>query len=270
MCGVTQPTLSAGIRHLEETLGVLLVLRGSRYQGLTQEGEAVVLWARRIVADERSMRDEVLTFRSGIAGHLRLAVIPTAITVLAKLTMPFSARHPAVTFSILSRTSDEILAGLDSLNVDAGLTYLDEEPIGRARRLPLYTERYRALTPLDGPFADRDSMQWKDFAGIPVCLLTNDMQNRRIIERKLASAGTAATVALQSDSLLTLLAHARTGAWTAIVPQTTAADFASPQTHSVAIADPEGGPSVGIIYTARDPLTPALEAFLASAKRGDS
>ncbi len=43
-CGVTQPTLSAGIKQLEETLGVLLVNRSSRFHGLTPEGERVLEW----------------------------------------------------------------------------------------------------------------------------------------------------------------------------------------------------------------------------------
>ncbi|TIV96582.1 MAG: LysR family transcriptional regulator, partial [Mesorhizobium sp.] len=56
VCGVTQPTLSAGIKQLEEQLGVMLVLRGSRFQGLTPEGRQVLGWARRIVGDTRTMR----------------------------------------------------------------------------------------------------------------------------------------------------------------------------------------------------------------------
>jgi DNA-binding transcriptional LysR family regulator len=47
-CAVTQPTLSAGLKHLEESLGLLLVTRGSRFQGLTSEGERVLDWAKRI------------------------------------------------------------------------------------------------------------------------------------------------------------------------------------------------------------------------------
>ncbi len=44
VCGVTQPTLSAGIKQLEAQLGVMLVLRGSRFQGLTPEGKQVLVW----------------------------------------------------------------------------------------------------------------------------------------------------------------------------------------------------------------------------------
>ena len=53
-CGVSQPTLSAGIKQLEETLGVLLVQRGSRFRAFTPEGERVLDWARRIVGDSRA------------------------------------------------------------------------------------------------------------------------------------------------------------------------------------------------------------------------
>ena len=41
-CGVTQPSLSSAIRQLEDQLGVQLVFRGSRFQGLTPEGQRVL------------------------------------------------------------------------------------------------------------------------------------------------------------------------------------------------------------------------------------
>jgi len=79
LCGVTQPTLSAGIKQLEEMLGVLLVNRSSRFHGLTEEGERVLVWAKRIVADARAMRMEVRTLREGLSGQLKIAAIPTAM-----------------------------------------------------------------------------------------------------------------------------------------------------------------------------------------------
>jgi anaerobic selenocysteine-containing dehydrogenase len=48
ICGVTQPSLSAGIQHLEDSLGVLLVQRGSRFLGFTVEGERVLGRARSV------------------------------------------------------------------------------------------------------------------------------------------------------------------------------------------------------------------------------
>ena len=49
--GITQPSLSSGIKQLEEHLGVKLVPRGSRYGGLTPEGQRALVWARQIVGE---------------------------------------------------------------------------------------------------------------------------------------------------------------------------------------------------------------------------
>jgi DNA-binding transcriptional LysR family regulator len=59
VCGVTQPTLSSGLKQLEESLNTLLVVRGSRFEGFTPEGERALEWARRIVADSRAMRQDL-------------------------------------------------------------------------------------------------------------------------------------------------------------------------------------------------------------------
>jgi DNA-binding transcriptional LysR family regulator len=99
-CGVTQPTLSAGIKQLESSLGVMLVQRGSRYIGLTPEGERTLDWARRIVSDSRSMRQELKTLKFGLSGQLRLAAIPTALAMVESLTTPFRQKHPDVRFSV--------------------------------------------------------------------------------------------------------------------------------------------------------------------------
>ena len=54
-------------------------------------------------------------------------------------------------FTILSRTSTEMLSLLENLEVDAGLTYIDNEPLGRVRAVPLYHEQYRLLTSAEQP-----------------------------------------------------------------------------------------------------------------------
>ena len=101
LCGVTQPTFSAGIKSLEDMLGVMLVQRTSRFIGFTAEGERVLDWARGIVADTRAMRQEVTSLRKGLSGRLRIAAIPTALAMVSALTTPFRARHPNVKFTIL-------------------------------------------------------------------------------------------------------------------------------------------------------------------------
>ena len=109
--------------------------------------------------------------------------------MVAALTTPYRERHPNVRFTIYSRTSIEILDLLDNLEIDAGITYLGNEPLGRVTAVPLYHERYRLLTSADAPLGNRDSVTWAEVAQVPLCLLTPDMQNRRIIDRLLRERG---------------------------------------------------------------------------------
>ena len=173
-CRVSQPTLSAGIKYLEDMFGVLLVQRGSRFQGFTPEGERVLEWARRIVGDARAMRQDIDALKRGLVGHIRIAAIPTMLGMSVMLTTPYRAKHPEVRFTILSRTSIQILNMIENLEVDAGLTYLDNEPLGRVKSVTLYHEEYRLLTSRSAPLGDRDQVTWAEVAQIPLCLLTPD------------------------------------------------------------------------------------------------
>src|SRR2546430_14502842 len=119
-CGVTQPTMSTSIKQLEEILGVMLVQRGSRFQGFTPEGERTLDWARRIVGDARAMRQEINGLKEKLSGEIRIAAIPTVLGMVASLTTPFRARHPDVRFRVVSCTSADVLGLLENLEVDAG------------------------------------------------------------------------------------------------------------------------------------------------------
>ena len=269
-CGVTQPTLSAGVKQLEESFGVLLVVRGSRFQGFTPEGERVLEWARRIVGDAQAMRQEVHALKHGLAGRLRISAIPTALAMVESLTTPFRMRHPAVQFSILSRTSIESLSDLDNLEIDAGITYLDDEPLGRVTAVPLYRERYRLLVAIDAPLADRESVSWAEVAQVPLCLLTPDMQNRRILERLLRETGVEPNITLESDSMVLLYSHVRTGRWASVMPARLAASLGLTESNvlrAVPIVSPEASHTVGLVAPAREPMTPLVAALVAEARR---
>jgi len=266
-CGVAQPTLSSAIRQLEDQLGVQLVFRGSRFQGLTPEGQRVLDWAIRIAGDMRSLKDEMRSVRAGLSGNLRIGVIPTALPMVAELTEPFTARHPNVRITVLSRTSAEILAGIDTLTLDAGITYLDNEPLGRVAQVPLYAEFYRYLCAPGTALAARMRVTWAEVAEQPLCLLTADMQNRRIVNQHLASAGARAAAMVESNSTIALISHVLTGTWASVVPMRLAGMFATGRLVSIPIVDPEAEHLVGLIAARHDPQTPVLKALLEEAGR---
>jgi DNA-binding transcriptional LysR family regulator len=272
-CGVTQPTLSAGIKQLEDMLGTRLVDRGSRFRGFTAEGERVLDWARRIVGDARAMRQEIDGLKRGLAGHLRIAVIPTALPMVATLTTPFRARHPDVRFTILSRTSHEILRLLDDTEIEAGITYLDNEPLGRVKAFPLYREQYRLLTSRSAPEAARTSITWAEAAKLPLCLLSPDMQNRRILDDLFRAAGTEIVPTLESDSMTVLLGHVRTGRWSSILSKKLADtlgfddDAFGDAVSAVPLVEPTVTHAIGLVVPQREPMTPLAAALATEARR---
>ena len=267
-CGVTQPTFSAGIKQLEDTLGVLLVQRTSRFLGFTAEGERVLHWARTIVADTRAMQQEVRTLKQGLKGHLKIAAIPTALAMVSTLTTPYRAKHPNVKFTILSRTSADVLSMLENLEVDAGLTYIDNEPLGRMRAVPLYREQYRLLTSADSPLGERDQVTWAEVGRIPLCLLTPDMQNRRIIDDLLHAAGTRPEPTLESNSMIVLFSHVRTGRWASVMPEKLADTLGlTERLRAIPIVEPEAVHQIGLVVPPREPMTPLVSALVAEASR---
>lgn len=265
--GVTQPSLSSAIRQLEDQLGVQLVYRGSRFQGLTPEGQRVLDWARRIVGDMRALKDEMRSVHSGLSGNLRIGVIPTALPIVAELTGPFTARHPNMRVTILSRTSAEILDGIDTLELDAGITYLDNEPLGRVAQTPLYTEFYRFLCAPGSALAKRDKISWHEVASVPLCLLTADMQNRRIVNQHLAEAGARVQAMVESNSTIALVSHVRSGLWASVVPMKLAEMFTGQGLVAIPIVEPEAEHLVGLVTARRDPQTPVLQALIEEAAR---
>jgi DNA-binding transcriptional LysR family regulator len=214
------------------------------------------------------MREEMKAIKHGLAGRLRIAAIPTALAMVAALTTPFRARHPDVQFTILSSTSIGILTALENLEIDAGVTYLDNEPLGRVQAVPLYRERYQLLTASDAPLGDRERVSWAEVAQVPLCLLTPDMQNRRIIESLLRSAGGDPHPTLESNSMIVLFAHVRTGRWASVMPARLAETLGLTATiRAIPIVEPEAVHTIGLVVPMREPMTPLNAALMTEARR---
>ena len=131
-CNVSQPTLSAGIATLEGQLGKRLIQRDRRFVGLTPEGEAILPWARQIVAAVEALEQSSATARGALKGELRLGAIPAAMPVIGRLAGAMLARHPGLNIAVRALTSRQIERDLAAFELDAGLTYLDFEPPAHA------------------------------------------------------------------------------------------------------------------------------------------
>jgi DNA-binding transcriptional LysR family regulator len=269
-CHVTQPTLSAGIKQLEETIGVLIVERGQRFIGLTAEGERVLSWAQRVLADYDSLTQELGEMREGLAGRLRIGAIPVALPVVQHLTREFGRRHPQAAISVRSVSSIDIQRGLDDFSLDVGLTYLDNEPLARIRAVPLYRERYWLVMPKDGPFAGRQAVGWAEAATLPLGLFTPDMQNRRIVDMHFREAGAEIQTAFESNSLLTLWSHLPEAGWSSVLPQTFLPLIRGVAgLEAIPLSEPDASHAVGLVVSDREPPQPMARALLRAVREID-
>jgi len=103
---------------------------------------------------------------------------------------------------------------------------------------------------------------------VPLCLLTPDMQNRRIIDGLLREAGAEVAPTLESDSILVLFAHVRTGRWASVMPAKLASVLGLTDTvRAIPIVKPEVTHSIGLVVPYRNPLTPLINALVSEAKQ---
>lgn len=261
-CHVTQPTLSGRIRQLEQELGVPIVERGQRYHDLTAEGQRVLQWAQAILRDCNAMTEELTALKGGLAGRLALGVVPSALPMVVALTQAMRRRHADVRFAVYSRTSDEILREVQEFQLDAGITYLDNEPVRHMTTLDLYAERYRLFVPHDHALAARTSIGWAEAAAETFCLLTPNMQNRRIINQAFEAAGVRPEPPIETDSIVNVWAHIKFAGLSSILPEYFN-ELLAPDTAIRSIPLEHSGPAhrVGLITLERDPLSPLVSAL---------
>jgi DNA-binding transcriptional LysR family regulator len=263
-CNVAQPTLSTAIRRLEDELGVPIVMRGQRFIGFTAEGRRVLEWAERILADQDAMVQELSEMRDSLHGRLRIGVVPTALPVVSRLTYPFCERYPNVSVAARAMSSLEIQQGLDDFEIDLGITYLDNEAMPRVKSAPLYREHYCLIrvTPIKSA-ARGTEITWKDAAELSLCLLSRDMQNRRIIDAAFAAAGCRPTPQIETNDLADLGLHVKTGKWAAIVPRHVLDMLDLPgDAEALDLVAPVISHSVGLVVADREPRPPTAKAML--------
>jgi DNA-binding transcriptional LysR family regulator len=255
-CYVSQPALSEAIRKLEHEFNVPLVNRDHAFQGLTPEGERLVVWARRILADHDALEQEVSAMRSGLSGHLRLGTAATASTTAALVLIPFCSAHPLVNVELQTRLSTkDILSGLRRFSLDAGIVHLDGADAADLTAVPLYTEHFvlaasRRLLPGDWS----DHITWPELSQLPLCMLSKSHSSRQLIDSLLEKNEVVLRPRIETDSIASIYAFVACGSWAGVVPREWIHAFTfSPDIRIVAIDDPLVTSRVSLVTSASQP-----------------
>jgi DNA-binding transcriptional LysR family regulator len=259
-CHVSQPALSVGIRKLESELGLDLVHRDRGHNDLTPAGKELVTWARQILATSDTFTSEASRLKGDLSGTLRLGVIPTALPVIAEITSPLVVEHPAVDLELHSLSATEIISQVETFVIDAGITYLVEQPPSGLRAAEIFRERYSFLAA--GHRSAGDTIAWRELDGARLCLLTSEMQNRRLVDAALGAAGVATKVRIETDSISGLLSFVSQG-WSSIVSEAWLNLYELPEgMRALRIVDPDLSNPIGIVTRDSEHPPPLVAALL--------
>jgi LysR family transcriptional regulator, hydrogen peroxide-inducible genes activator len=162
-CYVSQPTLSAMVRKLEDELGAALFDRDTSPVQVTALGEAVVAQSRLILAELDRLKEIVSSEKEGIRGKLRIGIIPTVAPFLLPLFLgSFIIAHPGLELELHELTTRQILRRIERRDLDAGIMAIPL-PWPGMRELPLYEEPFLVYSadPKD-PYAEKNIMAPRD------------------------------------------------------------------------------------------------------------
>jgi len=261
-CGISQPAFSGRIRNMEKDFGVPLVKRGNRFLGLTREGEVVLRWSRKMLADAEGLRQEVAALKGNLTGRLAIGAVPTALSFIAQVPAALRARHPDLTLEIISASSTAIRRGLDDFSLDAGITYIDGEADPGFRIQPLYDETYVLLSPPDFAPRRKGTVTWAEAAALPLCLLTRDMNNRRIIDAVFADVGAVPRPVMETNAFTAAFSQVASGAAATIAPVKLADSLPlAPETVRLDLVEPTARHRIGLVTAEREPVPPSLTAL---------
>ena len=262
-CNVSQPSLSSAIKHLEEELGVPIILRHQKFQGFTEEGRRVVEWSKRLLADRQAMIDELSIMRRNLTGRLRIGAMPMSSPVLPAVHRLFSERHPGVQVDIQFLGLERLKIGLRNFELDVGLTYLEDQPLERLKTLALYEERWSLMVPRHMFPASKRTVTWAEADGVPLCLLSSFMRERQIMDEAFRSIGRVPAPRLESNSIFQLAFHVMQGDMATVIPADfTHANKAFPGTREIPLVEPAVSKKVGLVWEQGNPMLPMTKAFV--------
>jgi LysR family transcriptional regulator, hydrogen peroxide-inducible genes activator len=168
---VSQPTLSAQLKKLEDYLGVQLIERAPKRVALTAAGEEIVERARRIL----EASDEIVELAKGhcdpLAGRLKLALLPTiGPYLLPNVAARLRKQLPRLELMLYEYQTDPMLEKLHSGEIDVGILALPVPMDGLESR-ELYREPFTVAVPADHRLASRQHIKVEDLSQETLLLL---------------------------------------------------------------------------------------------------
>lgn len=168
---VSQPTLSAQLKKLEEFLGVKLVERQPKNVQLTDVGKQVVIRARRMLDEGEEIIALARNNTDPFAGKLKVALIPTiGPYLLPRVMQKIRKALPHLGLMLYEHQTEALLKRLRDGEIDLGVMALPASQEGMETR-GLYDEAFTVALPNDHPLTARSTIRIQDLKGQTLLLL---------------------------------------------------------------------------------------------------
>ena len=168
---VSQPTLSAQLKKLEEYLGVKLVERQPKNVQLTEVGKQIVVRARRMLDEGDSIVALARNNTDPFAGKLKVALIPTiGPYLLPRVMLKLRKALPKLGLMLYEYQTEPLLKLLREGEIDLGILALPVAQEGLETR-PLYNEPFTVALPNGHPLAAKSAIKVADLKGQTLLLL---------------------------------------------------------------------------------------------------
>jgi len=168
---VSQPTLSAQLKKLEEYLGVQLIERAPKRVALTAAGEEIVARARRIVEASEEIVELAKGHSDPLAGRLRLALLPTiGPYLLPNVATKLRKQLPRLELMLYEYQTDVMLEKLNAGEIDVGILALPV-PLDGLESYELYKEPFTVAMPSSHRLSTRKTIKVEDLREETLLLL---------------------------------------------------------------------------------------------------
>lgn len=262
-CHITQPTLSASISALERELNTDLVIRNSQFLALTDEGKILLSHAEKILFEQQALT-QALSVKSGeLSGKLKLGVVPQSDKDIISIVKRFSCKYPNITLILRVMSNEQIYQELDSHALDIGLGFVppNEASFSAYQFIATCQNRLAYITNQKSITADLGTCSLSQLDGQKVCLLSENMKFRQLIDTALETNQIELKLVLETDCMLSLATAVKQGLGGAIISLSSAKAIA--EAFQLTYLEIVGGElSKTAFITRKTSMTPATKAFL--------
>lgn len=253
---IAQPALSRQVRMLEEELGLALFVRHGRGMVLSEQGQAVLEHAIRVMAEIDMIRAAATQADMPLTGEVSIGLPPTVADIISlPLATMFSTAHPKAKLRLVSAYTGYLLDWLHRGDLDLAVLY-DPRAARSLRSRPLLIEKLFLIGPPGTAFPAGQPMPFRAMEGKRLLLPSTKHGLRAIVERCAAEAGIELDIGIEADSFATLrdLVHHGHG-WTVLPLPSIRAEIESGRLVAAPLEEPTPVRHLTLSFPADRPLS---------------